>query len=356
MIPSVKYQRPALLLLSLLLLAPSAQAADRKRVKTSGKAAVVEASVVPECTPEEETMLDAVERVLVFDSLVVRKADLLSVLPLPADAGRIEWIDADDPEKGTRYVSGFGDACYEGAATDSLKTWGMTQCLRTEHGWSEGVPLFSREDAEGDAATCQSYAYMLADGTTLYLAQKSADGLGGLDIYMTRQGSDGRKFFRPENVGMPYNSTANDYLMVINEDAGVGYFASDRNQGADSVCVYYFQPNTMRETYSSEAYSLEQRIALGRLSSISLTWAQAGEATRLKDKFEAYCQQLEASRQKNLSASAKQQKLQAQEEQERTLQNLRKQWHEGKRSERLRELILELEERVLEARKAARRK
>lgn len=361
MISVLRHMHPAKLLLALLILTLPVQAADRKRVKAKQNVAVAEPEN-PLYTPQEETMLEGVERVLVFDSLVVRKADLLSALPLPDDAGRLEWIDADAPEKGTRYVSGFGDACYEGCATDSLNPLAMKKHLRFGKEWNEGEFLFDRdtnasdEADESGTATCQSYAYMLADGSTLYLAQKSPDGLGGLDIYMTRQGGDGRSFFRPENIGMPYNSTANDYLMIINEEAGVGYFASDRNQGADSVCVYYFRPSTMHETYNCETYSLEQRLSLGRLTSISDTWTQDGEATRLREDFGAYRQKLENSLHKRLTANdAQQQERLSQEEQERTLQNLRCQWHEGNHSEPLRELIMELEERVIQQRKALRR-
>ncbi len=42
---------------------------------------------------------------------------------------------------------------------------------------------------------------------------------------------------------MPFNSPFNDYMMVIDEEKEIGWFASDRFQPADSVCVYTFIPN-----------------------------------------------------------------------------------------------------------------
>lgn len=347
-----RYLHIAPLLLAALLLALPAQANSRKRVKAkSTKVVKGQEPDLPFCTEQEEAMLENVERVLVFDSLVVRKADLLAALPLPADAGRLEWIDANAPEKGTRYISGFGDACYEGEATHEAQPMNLQKRLRIGEQWSEGEYLFSQEEGDSTAATCQSYAYMLADGTTLYLAQKAEDGLGGLDIYMTTQGTDGRSFYKPENVGMPFNSTANDYLMIINEEAGVGYFASDRGQAEDSVCVYYFQPNTMHATYPTEAYSPAERLMLGRLTSIARTWGQDGEATRLRESFEAYKRKWQLAQQQRLSTNDKYVAQQSYEEQVRTLENLRKQWHEGNHDERLRELIMELEDKVFQLRK-----
>lgn len=355
MIHSLRQQHIGKLLLGVLLIALPAQADKRKAVAARPMANVAAEPALPTLTHQEEERLSSVEDVLVFDSLVVRKADLLSALPLPAEAGRLEWIDADDPEKGTRFINGFGDACYEGLATDTRHSMAMKKHLRLGNEWSEGERLFATEEADSTSATCQSYAYLLSDGSTLYLAQQASDGLGGLDIYMTTMGAEGRTFYRPENVGMPFNSTANDYLMIINEEAGVGYFASDRGQSADSVCVYYFRPNAMRKFYSPELHSARERLAAGRLTSIASTWREAGEATRCREEFEAYRKQYEASRLAALDADPNAAARRSLEEQERTLQNLRKQWHEGHHSERLRELIIDLEEKVIQQRKALRK-
>ena len=74
----------------------------------------------------------------------------------------------------------------------------------------------------------QNYPYMLSDGVTLYFASKDTNGLGGYDIYVTRYNTHTNTYTTPENLGFPYNSSANDYLMVIDELQQVGYFATDR--------------------------------------------------------------------------------------------------------------------------------
>ena len=82
---------------------------------------------------------------------------------------------------------------------------------------------------------------MLSDGSTLYFAAEGdiENALGGLDIYMTRRDETGA-FFSPTNVGMPYNSPYNDYMMAIDDAAGLGWWATDRNAPDGMVTVYIF--------------------------------------------------------------------------------------------------------------------
>lgn len=90
---------------------------------------------------------------------------------------------------------------------------------------------------------------MMADGMTLYFAAKGEESLGGYDIFVTRYNKSTGEFVRAENVGMPFNSPANDYLMAIDETCNIGWFVTDRNQTADNVCIYRFIPNETREVY-----------------------------------------------------------------------------------------------------------
>lgn len=88
-----------------------------------------------------------------------------------------------------------------------------------------------------------NFPYMLADGITLYFAAEEENGLGGYDIYITQYNTNSNAFLAPENIGMPYNSPANDYMLAIDDVKGVGYFASDRHTASDKVCIYTFIPN-----------------------------------------------------------------------------------------------------------------
>ena len=89
----------------------------------------------------------------------------------------------------------------------------------------------------------QSYPFMLTDGVTLYFASDKTDGLGGYDIYVTRYNHSTEEWYEPENIGFPFNSAANDYLYAEDEQAGIGYFATDRCSAEGYVTVYRFLLN-----------------------------------------------------------------------------------------------------------------
>ena len=68
---------------------------------------------------------------------------------------------------------------------------------------------------------------MAADGITIYFGSEGHEGLGGYDIFTSRFNSETADYLPPQNVGMPFNSPYNDYMMAFDELAGVGCF--DRN-------------------------------------------------------------------------------------------------------------------------------
>ena len=97
-----------------------------------------------------------------------------------------------------------------------------------------------------DTGGNDDFPFLLSDGTTLYFASDGEGSIGGYDIFVSRMNTEDGCFLRPDNLGMPFNSPANDYMMAINEVANLGWFASDRNQPQGKVCVYVFVPNDKR--------------------------------------------------------------------------------------------------------------
>ena len=89
---------------------------------------------------------------------------------------------------------------------------------------------------------------------------------------MTRYDADNQQFLAPENIGMPFNSPANDYLMVIDEFQQLGWFVTDRNQPADTVCLYTFIPTETRRIYNEEEIGKKKLASLARIASIKDTW------------------------------------------------------------------------------------
>lgn len=117
----------------------------------------------------------------------------------------------------------------------------------------------------------QNFPFLDSDGITLYYAAEDEESLGGYDIFITRYDSDDNTYLRPDNIGMPFNSPANDYMYAIDEVNRLGWFASDRYQPEGKVCVYVFVPNESKEVYDYETSDPEDIIALASLKDIKKT-------------------------------------------------------------------------------------
>jgi hypothetical protein len=98
----------------------------------------------------------------------------------------------------------------------------------------------------------QKNPYVLSDGITLYYAACDTNGLGGYDLYVTRYNTSTETYTTPENLGLPYNSPANEYLLVIDEGRNIGYLATDRFSGKDSVRIYSFVPATYKQYWRNQ--------------------------------------------------------------------------------------------------------
>lgn len=64
------------------------------------------------------------------------------------------------------------------------------------------------------------------DGQTLYFMSKGHPGMGGYDLYLSRKEADGT-WGKPENLGFPINTKANEGALAISLDGKTAYFASD---------------------------------------------------------------------------------------------------------------------------------
>ena len=97
---------------------------------------------------------------------------------------------------------------------------------------------------------------------------------------MTTYKRETGRYLHPINIGMPFNSEANDYMFVIDEYNSLGWFVTDRRQPEGKVCVYVFVPNDSRKTYDADSYTPEQLLAFAQIASISNTWS---DESRLQD-------------------------------------------------------------------------
>ena len=207
------------------------------------------------------------EKICIVDSFVVDKSELFSVYNIGADAGTVSTQAQffDDPSLGGNiYCSERGlDICFSEADDNGLSK--LYRNSKEGDDWGR-ARIVSGFDTQGN----DDYPFMLSDGITLYFASDGEGSIGGYDLFVTRLDTESGRFLRPDNLGMPFNSTANDYMLAINEVANLGWFATDRNQPDSLVCVYLFVPNEGMVKYD-ESLGFETLLSRAQISSIADT-------------------------------------------------------------------------------------
>lgn len=198
-----------------------------------------------------ENFLERVEKLVILDSITVPKTDFFKAYKLPFSAGNLGNSDAVPFENtDADYVfTNEGNDFKMWAQPDSTGTYRIVESIRlTDGSWHEPSETPDVLNNGGNAI----YPFMMSDGVTLYFASDNGESLGGYDIFVaTRDAADG-EYLQPQNIGMPYNSPYDDYLLAIDELNGVGWWATDRNQLGDLLTVYLFKVNDLRRNYNAE--------------------------------------------------------------------------------------------------------
>jgi hypothetical protein len=126
-----------------------------------------------------------------------------------------------------------------------------------------------------------NYPFLQADGVTIYYASDGDNSMGGYDLFITRYNPTTDSYLAPENIGMPFNSPFNDYMMVIDDQRKVGWFATDRYQPAGKVMIYTFIPNEVKIIVHSEDKDYLRRVA--QLKTYHRVAASVPDSTFLPD-------------------------------------------------------------------------
>ncbi|WP_243346451.1 hypothetical protein [Parabacteroides sp. FAFU027] len=223
-----------------------------------------------------------VEKVQIIDSMVVDKQDFLKTYQLSSESGSVMSTDhffgTSTGNFASVYQNQRKDKIYFAEKSDGNNFQLYTQ-NRLLDSWSEKTLL---PDVINTKAN-ENFPYVLTDGTTLYFASDGEGSIGGYDIFITRFNLTNNSYLAPENVGMPFNSIYNDYMMVIDEQNNIGWFASDRYQPEGKVVIYLFIPNESKQVYENE--TPDRLIRLAQLRSIKETWKKGANYQSLLDKI-----------------------------------------------------------------------
>ena len=276
------------LLLSLCPLAESnAQRKTNKKtaVKTAAKTQRANASETTKQPSDVnvkmfESMVPSTAKLMFIDSVVVDKKDFLNSLPLNKESGKLTYFNsffnANKEVNTTVYINEFNNRSYyaEGDSTQSS----IYTIDKLGNKWSIPVKI---SEITTDYQN-PDYPFLCSDGVTLFFGAKGPKSMGGYDIFMTRYNSDDATWYEPENYGLPYNSTANDYLLAIDDYDQLGWLVTDRRQEEGKVCIYTFVPTTPRQNFENDDLTKKQLNSFARILKIEDTWQFGNREAALK--------------------------------------------------------------------------
>ena len=254
--------RYILFLICCLFAFTSTQAQKKKVVKKKETKAKVVATDKKVDNSLFATMLPNTDKLLVVDSMVVDKESFLKHLDLQNENGYV-GIENDN----AWFINALKNKKIY-ASGDSLSGRKLILAYYVNSRWEDRRPISELNTLFSDI----NFPFLMPDATTLFFSAKGHNSIGGFDIYTTRLDVDNGGFYIPDNYGLPYNSTANDYFLAIDERNNLGWLVSDRYQPEDKVCIYIFVPNKNRVKLAQEGFDNNTIKKLAQLNSIQDTW------------------------------------------------------------------------------------
>lgn len=217
-------------------------------------------------------MVSNTENIQIIDSIIVDKDKFLSAYKLSLSSGHIEpfrkVFPAGKDIDATVHFNEMGTKMYYSKPDkDGVYSLYSKEKLLNEYG-NERKLSENKFGLSGNV----NYPYVMTDGVTIYFAAQDEDSMGGYDLFVSRYNMNNDSYLTPERLNMPFNSLYNDYMMVVDEEKEVGWFATDRYMAEGKVCVYTFIPNKVVKIIQSEddAYLAGR----ARISSIKETWEE----------------------------------------------------------------------------------
>lgn len=259
------------------------QAALKKAKKSVPEDVDIEAEVNK--TTAAQSMLDRVESIVVIDSINVPYEKFFSHYRLSLSAGQLRPLDelpikTQDGGIEQMFYANENDDFILWADVDSALNSRLYEASRLNDGtWQEPVLV----DFGDDRSNYDAYPFMMSDGSTLYFASRGEGSIGGYDIFCSNRDPETHEYMSPLNVGMPYNSPYNDFMLAIDEENGVGWWATDRNSQKDGindwdVTIYVFIPNMIRVNRNIDDSNI---VSYAKVENYKSTWEEGADYSEL---------------------------------------------------------------------------
>lgn len=204
-------------------------------------------------------LINRVEDIEIIDSMVVDKKDFLKHYRLSRETGKFSVQTVNTTGKETvdlvTFITQRGDRkIFSDVSANRTNLFTANKLL---DGWSKPEYLSQNVNTAAD----ENYPFLMLDGLTLYFASNNENSIGGYDIFITRFNANTNDYLNPDNIGMPFNSIFNDYMYVIDETLGTGWFVTDRYQSKNKVVIYQFRNREDKKYVSADDISKLTNVA-----------------------------------------------------------------------------------------------
>jgi outer membrane protein OmpA-like peptidoglycan-associated protein/tetratricopeptide (TPR) repeat protein len=106
----------------------------------------------------------------------------------------------------------------------------------TDKGWTAPENLGPNINTSMD----EQSPFIHADDSTLYFCSNGWPGLGGMDLFVSHLGKDG-KWGKPTNLGYPINSSGDENGLTLTASGTYAFFASNKLNGQGGYDIYTFE-------------------------------------------------------------------------------------------------------------------
>lgn len=230
-----------------------------------------------------ENSLDNVQKIEIIDRMDVPASEYFKYVKLPATGGRLlnpgsSILKNRHNESDFAYSTESGDLMLWSENGDEQREVIMQSEQLMDGSWETPVKISSVLNEGGNVRN----PFLLPDGLTLYFSSDGEGSMGGYDLFVASKDPVTGEFRQPMGLGYPFNSPFNEYMMAIDEDNGIGWWVTDRNQLEGQVTIFIFKTNDVRKNYLIDEE--EDIISLARIDDISVTQNPSTDYSRiLKD-------------------------------------------------------------------------
>jgi hypothetical protein len=184
-----------------------------------------------------EKLINKYFNITIVDKDTISSNDYLQAYKIPEDAGTLarnkSFFKTGVPPENIMYRTEKGDEVYfvlEEADAGIHDIYKMEQLLDR---WSSSKNLGTPVNSDYDDRN----PFLMVDGTTFFFASDRPGGMGGLDIYRSIYDPESNTFSKPENLGPPFNSPADDYLFAADPFGNRAWFTTNRGIKPGTVVV-----------------------------------------------------------------------------------------------------------------------